>query len=1781
MSKKISLFYKEELSFKEKFFFLMDLLITNQTSSKTECIIFFIIFYLQMISGFFSQQIKVFNKEFTSDKILFNFERILRISDLLINNYSEFKYIIIIIFIVLIIFIIYFIILCSKINKNSLYSYEELIINSYIKFFIYIEFNIILDLVFSNFCFGKNETNPYFKEISCKITDNFKIISISVILLIISVILNFFIQTFYFDSYFLSSSFFSRVTCNYETYLTLNSIFYSVFLIQANYLGKEIFLLYNFIISIFFFVFYFKNYLFYDKITNTIAGLFHILYLWTSFFCLFFAYINFNEKGIIYLIVSCIILYFYFKLKIRLENKIFLDTPFYKITNKSHFLYYLKNLIDKINLAEQNPEEKAILTGIMYIHSIECPNPNCISKTKNKLYLPMTGEWSDRTKPFIDDKVFLINFITIVMNYFIECKYYSPDMIINLSFYYLEVIGNYCLSMLYYKKSKEMKLNYQEMFSLERLKIKISKTLNKKFKNPKEECSSIEDLDITVYFKYSDLSENFIDEMNKDINLSLEFWKIFHDSLIDSKKQIDFNEIFFLTNKIKLTKEKIEKLWGNLISIYFGVNGLYELYCEYVEHINDDDLKKKALESLKRKSENFSEKIGLNYYSILFKKDTGIIIINGNKDKEGLIEKANFEVERMFKYQYGELKGKNLNILMPKSYSKYHSQFISRFFEIGEKIILDKKILKTFGLDKDNSIIMLNIIVKLFPTLNENVYFCGILSKENIDDIILLDSSFNIQGMSLKIMKILKLDNSLLFQENEIPFYVICKQFVNFYKIFIQNNKNKKVKAKRKQTIESSFFEENINKEENEEKKEEENEKLEMNDNIEINENIELEYEIFIPKFLMKYSLFTNNNFKEENNKFLTPENLKETYDENNESLDNFTESDLLVNENNNDSSSFVSDKKEIKKNNIKPNNKLPNQQFETTNPTPTPNPNSYFITIHKVPEHKTLINDLKQNTIHMSSIQSSKIEIKRMNEEKIFYQKILKYKELFQKGKFEELEKYIDVINLNSFSNPFKFNFTFDRIVFGNNNMTYMIRCIDNKNDCIYSDEETIENITPQIIQYKKDKADAIKPLFEILDEEKKSIINQVDNFYLLSTQNSKFQKLLYRNQEDIKRTSFIHGKKKGAIDDENGSQTSQSGYNSNLLKKNRIEEIKNNLLNNTSHFWALKFMKIIVFWISLSTIIFGIMYLKHFMLIFKNLKDVNLLNIDLFLNLNLMNNLIGSLVSLKALYENKKNNEIYKFNSYIEDNEEYFNTLKKKSYKWYTDIISRFGYLEHFIGNFLSKENLNKYIWNLENITYNYNGLTETETFPSGLSQTMSDINSLLLNEFFSLHLSKINENSQFYLDYILYLSIENSCLNIIPSQFKKIQFIPKLFQEYNNSSKKKAIEYLFVFAFTYVILSVLYWIILYLINENMEELLEKICKIKLEKIEEILKKLESFNLLLKQYLEKKQLFQNKNKSDSQIIEINQTQNDHFNTKLDTSNELDVFNSNSKKIIKLNLLKTSYIYSISLLVVTIAFLIPIVLLTLLMIKSSNELINVEKNIFGKIIYSSASMLDIKCIISECDCNLNNIVNYVQIINFSEIQKIYQGIGVFNELKTFYNQKYLLNACKAIFEENTTEYENCSNNELIKSANNTDSLIKLIDVFFKQLKELKNLYNNENYTLINGNIVKFKSIYLYESKYFKNLETIFYNYVSPVADIFAQIFDNSLLEYLTYKKKLVFILFICFMILISLLCFHNIIFYVGKVINFLKTSRFILKIIPTSMISGTQELEIWIEENK
>ena len=91
-------------------------------------------------------------------------------------------------------------------------------------------------------------------------------------------------------------------------------------------------------------------------------------------------------------------------------------------------------MLEKINKMDKSPEENAILTGILQMHSLECPNPDCLTKNTKAIYLPISNEWSDRTKPVINDQVFLLQFIIFIMNFFLKQNYYSPETSVRLCF---------------------------------------------------------------------------------------------------------------------------------------------------------------------------------------------------------------------------------------------------------------------------------------------------------------------------------------------------------------------------------------------------------------------------------------------------------------------------------------------------------------------------------------------------------------------------------------------------------------------------------------------------------------------------------------------------------------------------------------------------------------------------------------------------------------------------------------------------------------------------------------------------------------------------------------------------------------------------------------------------------------------------------------------------------------------------------------------------------------------------------------------------------------------------------------------------------------------------------------------------------------------------------------------------------------------------------------------------------------------------------------------------
>ena len=1741
------------------------------------------IFYVQIISSFFSEQIGILNpKKSKSDNILYFIHKIIRVKDLFIDYYEYFRLFQIILFILIILLIVHFIISIITLAKRSFYSYNKKMINYYIKIYLYIGYNIALDTCFSSLCISSiNDLNQNYFIINCS-RQNFLVKVISILFIIISLFLYIFLNIFFNDSFYLSNSYYAKMSCYYDVFMGINCMIISLLISQTHVFSKEIFLIYNCFLSILLFIYFIKHYLYYDKYINILTGIFHLLYMWTSIFSFVFSYLDFKEKGIIYILTSIIIGFFYSNIRNKVEADIFLKKPFYKINNKFYILYYFRNLFDLINNVEESYEDKAILSGIIKMHLIECPNTNCLLKTKEDIYLPLTNKWNDRNKKENEDEVFLKNFIIIVMNYFLYTESCSADMFLNLSLYYLKIIGNYCQAIYYYKKVTEIKLNLREEFSLIRLSIQISHTLSEKLKPSNEQCTELENLDISMYYKYEELSQNFLDEINNDVNLSLEFWKAFKAPYKEENKKIDFNKIFNLTDKIGITKKNVENLWNKLLKIYNGANDFFELYLEYIEQINDDDLKKRDLESLKRKNDNYSEQFNYNYYSVLFNKETGIIIANGDKGNEGVIELSNKEIENIFKYKPMDLKGMSLSILMPKVFAKDHSKYIERYFNIGQKKLIDKSDFNSFGKDKDNSIIKIKLAIKLFPILNDNVFFVGLILKENIDDIIFLDEKFNIQGMSLKLMKILNINNKYLFQENEIPFYVICRKFVNFYNIFLQGKKKEDI-IEKQTTINAD--EEDDSKEKEDENKQGDNidakdaDKEEIHENIEINENVELEYEIKLPQFLIDYSEKSNKNETIEM-RLMT---IKTESEEITEIIEEFDEDDLLMNEER-------TKEKDLKQMKITSTNKN-NLNMSTVTPTPTPEGgNTMSPSNHQGSEsieEESNSNNGEQNVVFN----------KETEEEKIYKEKMNQYKSLFNNGKMNDLEELIDNCNKNSSSVEYKFNFTFDKYKYANKQISYIVRCIDNKNDEGKSQEESLGDLDPKVAKYKKEKAESIKPLFELLEEERREIINLPEIFLNLALENKKFQKLLQSCKNDINIMSKTHGQKKDeVIEDENSSQTSQAGFDSGLVKKNKIEEIRSNLMNNISNFYTLKYIKILIYLIGFSFIFFSGFYYFYLNSLYINLSDSSLLNINLYQSALWTSELISIFVTLRVLYLkeiiNKYDTQQFNYYDFYTNNQnlsKFYEYCVSTSIELYGKISSSNAFLEMEMSSYLDGDKLKHLYWDKINITYmidDYYDLfshkKDEEFFPMAVAQLLSNSISYLKSQVFNSIVNNISyfnnsDSNKISFDYMTFLVIENGNNNILPNLINKLKEIPFFLTKFN-VYQIRTINFVVIFyLITMLAFCILYFILFHLTNKSMIDGMDKVSKIKLEKIDEILKRIKLFNINLKKFRDKdikiednkenSEMFDDDSKNKSGIR--NNINNERIKKNIEQENS-NGFNIYYKKYINLNILKYSFAYPSFILIYIVIYMIPIYIFTREMINKTNHLLIVQNYIFSHLINATISTIGIKCFFSDCR-NVTEI-DSSSLFNYDIIQDILRGLNLFPKVSNFYNEKYLLNACAAVInkEENLEEYNNCLDDITIITANNTENLLKLMNDLYLNLKieyEI-NLKRNQSY---------YKKDLFGEESY-GEIEKIFFKYVMPVEKNFVNYIIEDLSEFLSENKLIVTFIILIFGAVGILICILSRLFLINQLIHNLSVSRCIIKIIPTSIIINTQELEAWIE---
>ena len=1758
MSKEVAFYEKDTIDYKTKFYRYMDSLVTHKSSTRIECTILIIIYYTQLISGFFSEQVKLLNENEVPDNYLIQLQTVIRIRDLFKSSFATYEIIMYFLFVILIILTLIFIIRLHNTKKTIFYSYCEIVLNFAFKFFIYVFFQPILDFCLSLLCFG--DKNPNFDgDLGCNLSNKIPLTIIMFITFFYTIFLGIFLSLYYNESFMLSNNPLSRISTKYELYNTINMIFFSIILTYTYNLGPLIFMIYNLILSLVLLRFYLELHPYYDKFTNMLIGFFHTLYTWTSVFSLIFYFIGGKQVSIVFLCIGIVLFYMYHNLHYQIDEGITLKTPFHKLRNKQNILLYIKNLISKMNTLETNAEDKAEMVGIVHLHKVECPLAECPSKIeKKKFYLPITDEWSVPDKLEINDRVYLNNFITFVYDFYINQNIFSSDILMNLSIYYLQIIGNHCGAMYYCQKAGNEKLTLEEKFMHFRTSELISKALVKSFKPSNEIATTLEEVNTSMYFKYQDLSEKFFSEISTDITISTEFWKLFITNDLKRKK-LDFNKIFTLTDRIRITKQKIETVWKELFETYNGCNELFDLYECYAEYINDDDFLLREL--LKIRNKNYTLEGVFNYYNILFNHETGIIIASGDKGKEGMIERVSENLTQIFQFNEEELKGMNVGFLMPRMFERDHRRFIQRAINVGEKRVVDKT-LRTFAKDKFNNLLVLNISLKLFPILSDSTFFCAMITKENLDDVILLDQEYNIQGMTGKLYNLFKL-NQNIFQDCDVPFWMICKEFIHHYQTFMVNNPLIKYNYGKKNdnSLGKSFVKSGISTTE-ESTQPLSSQKTNINNpqnstelEFEINENADVQWEITIPPIFKLYIAEEN---KQQN--FISMTMGIQRGDES-----EHMSSDVIMENSREDEDNFT----------------------DETN--------------------KMLPNTLESSTGSKSLTQQS---YGGQDHDKEFQNHIGRYRSFFTSNtnnNFNELIGLLDKLNEGN-EQVFKFVISFSQIRYGDGKFGYVVRCIDNKADMELSSAD--EKLTGKTDDKDKnkfnfDKKDdgntvvhqnvfdrrkylsGIKEIEEETEEDIKLINEKLENFHKLVFEVEEIKDSVDNYHQEILLLSRVLGANAAAVLDENGSQSSStSQYTNSITKKSRVQEIKSNIMINVKKFYTLRLIKGLFVLFMIVTLVFTLVYLFNYGSFISSTGIIDTMHSQVLDILFYYIEVISIVTSLKGLNEiyNKYNDDII-FNVYTSNDtvtsanketeyQKYSKLQKQMISNLYATLVEGSSTIELNYTREISDIANKEQIWSMVEEGFIFNEKTNDISLIMSVGQTLSYINNLINTTELKFPFSYEGDPLiQAKTEYILFKIIENTYLSDLPRLTDLVYQISEICAKENNNNIQTIWLLLIIYSVIAIIFALFYALFLYLTNRNMEDGLIVISRIDPVLIDETLKSIETFNRTILSKFRKKgekdQPQQNKkNFTETGISTVSaksKEEEEKDNEENDENN--DFFDSTMHK--KLSILSFSYFQSVALMGIFGIFIIPVYFESNNLVRNANNFLDTKQYFYNDLIKNGLDVLNIKIKITSS--NITDYLSFNNSISQKRKETVKQQINKYSKLSTFYKEKYILTICLILYDNSTEEYQSCITDQTLSEYCSTSDLLSLIQ---------DNIYNiNKNYEMKIAEEPTFNSYKEFANENFKTLEYIHNNFFMRIPKEIKYVFRYSFQEYTDKKENTMMLILIFMTICIWIFSLYIILSFINTLINLLLISRCIFKIIPTKVINKTKELEDWIDD--
>jgi len=331
-----------------------------------------------------------------------------------------------------------------------------------------------------------------------------------------------------------------------------------------------------------------------------------------------------------------------------------------------------------------------ILLGLVHNHQSECLNNDCPLNNSERLYLPLTDSESDRHSAYSKDPILLYHLINSIYSEYAKNSSSTAVLHTTYSYFLFYQIGNIHMALCELNVAEKCDTNFQQMFTIYRAKRFIEQYLINKQSHQHSDSSkkqSYASLDVTIVITFESLYASLNREIEKSANDHIEFW-----SHLESQVP-DHNYLHKMGLVIINNTKRINDIWHQLTKINAHYHKALHIYGTYLCQIKNDPQEGEEylnLASQMQRPKSLDEHV--NQFELMFADDTAIVVISGNKDQQSKITKTNNGITKLFNYNTFEVKGHEVNILMPPIIGVKHSAFLEQFFRTGKEKVMKNEI---------------------------------------------------------------------------------------------------------------------------------------------------------------------------------------------------------------------------------------------------------------------------------------------------------------------------------------------------------------------------------------------------------------------------------------------------------------------------------------------------------------------------------------------------------------------------------------------------------------------------------------------------------------------------------------------------------------------------------------------------------------------------------------------------------------------------------------------------------------------------------------------------------------------------------------------------------------------------------------------------------------------------------------------------------------------------------------------------------------------------------